>query len=55
MRMNSSTGALGPTRTSTDISFCDETRVPMFYFDSKTTRLIVLLQCVALAFLESLY
>jgi len=22
------------TRTSTDILFCDKTRVPMFYFDS---------------------
>ena len=30
------------TRTSTDILFCDKTRVPMFYFDSNTARPIVL-------------
>jgi len=29
------------TGTSTDILFCDKTWVPMFYFDSKTARLIV--------------
>jgi len=29
------------TRTSTDILFCDKTRVLMFYFDSKTTRRII--------------
>ena len=29
------------TRTSMDILFCDKTRVPMFYFDSKTAMSIV--------------
>jgi len=29
------------TQTSTDILFCDKTRVPMFYFDSKTVRPIM--------------
>ena len=29
------------TRTSTDSLFCDKTRVPMFYFDSKTAIPIV--------------
>jgi len=28
-------------RTCTDILFCDKTQVPMFYFDSKTTRPII--------------
>ena len=33
------------TQTRTDIIFCDKTRVPMFYFDSNTTRPIAPLIC----------
>ena len=38
------------TRMSTYILFCDKTQVQMFYFDSKTARLIVLIKCCALVF-----
>jgi len=38
------------TQTSTDILFCDKTRVQMFYFDSRTARLIVPLKSAALVF-----
>jgi len=38
------------TRMSTYILFCDKTQVQMFYFDSKTARLIVLIKCGALVF-----
>ena len=38
------------TRMSTYILFCDKTQVQMFYFDSKTARLIVLMKCGALVF-----
>ena len=41
MRMNLNTSAPTRVRTSTDILFCDKTRVPMIYFDSNTTRPIV--------------
>ena len=36
------------TQTSMDILFCDKTWVPMFYFDSNTTRPIVPLVSAAL-------
>jgi len=29
------------TQKSMDIWICDKTRIPMFYFDSKTTRPII--------------
>ena len=36
--------------TSTDISFCDKTRVPMFYFDSKTEDWLCLYNALQLFF-----
>jgi len=38
------------TQMSTDILFCDKTRIPMFYFDSKTERSIMPLECAVLVF-----
>ena len=42
------------TQMSSDILFCDKTRVSMFYFDSNTARPIVLYYSAAVLF-ESLY
>ena len=46
----SSSDSITRTRMSTYILFCDKTQVQMFYFDSKTARLIVLIKCGALVF-----
>jgi len=50
MKCASTSALITHTQASTDILFCDKTRVLMFYFDSKTARPIVPLKWAALVF-----